>query len=159
MGLPDFDDDGNLPAGHHDATVDQVEEALVGAFPGSRTRRLIFDWWVRHRAALLELCDVEEQWLGGSFAGDKPDPNDVDLVTVLDAATYDELGEPRRLLVTSMVRGNYTEEFWRCDAWPVFSHDVGDELFDAGTLARDWFDGHFGHDRDGRPRGFVVVSG
>lgn len=159
MGLPDFDDHGNLPAGHHEATLEEVSEALVQAFAGSRTRRLIFDWWVQHRAALLELCDIEAQWLGGSFAGDKADPNDVDLVTVLRAETFDDLPDPRRLLVTSLVRGNYTEDFWRCDAWPVFDHADDDPLRDAGLLAREWFDDHFGHDRDGRPRGFVVVAG
>lgn len=159
LALPDFDDAGNLPEGHHAANLDEVEEAFVLAFPGSRTRRLIFDWWVQHRAALVDLCGIDEQWLGGSFVGDKEHPNDVDLVTVLDADSYDELADPRRLVVTSLVRGNYTEDFWRCDAWPIFTYEDHDQARDAAVLARGWFDDHFGTDRDGRSRGFVVVEG
>ena len=38
MGIPAFDDAGNLAEGLHDATLDEIRERLVEAFAGSRTR-------------------------------------------------------------------------------------------------------------------------
>lgn len=159
MAIPDFDDAGNLPAGVHDATIDEVRQHLVETFEGSLTRRVIFEWWRQHRAALLEVVPVSEQWLGGSFASSKPDPNDMDLVIVLDGPTYDDLPRQRQLLLLPLVAGNYTEEIWQCDTYPVLSYPEGHPGRDAYLVAFERWQEHFGHDRQGQPRGFVRVRG
>jgi hypothetical protein len=159
MAIPAFDDNGNLPEGPHDATPEEIRETLVDAFDGSLTRRMIFEWWRHHRAAVLEVIGISEQWLGGSFASDKPDPNDLDLVMVIDGPTFDNLPRHRQLLIRPLVAGNYTEEIWRCDTYPVFAYPEGHPARDAYRVAfRRWTE-HFGHDRDGNPRGFVRVAG
>lgn len=159
MTIPAFDDAGNLPEGPHDATIDDIMTQLVEPFERSPTRRMIFEWWRHHRAGLLDLVEVTEQWLGGSFASAKTDPNDLDLVTVLDGPAFDELARHRQLLVRPLVAGNYTEAIWRCDAYPVFAYPEGHPGRDAYRAAFHRWQQHFGHDRDGRPRGFVRISG
>lgn len=158
MTIPAFDDAGNLPEGPHDATPDEIREHFVDAVAGSLTRRMIFEWWSHHRAALLEIVQVGEQWLGGSFVSAKPDPNDIDLVTVVDGPAYDELPRHRQLLIRPLIAGNYTEQIWRCDAYPVFSYPDGHPGRDAYKVAFDFWQEHFGHDREGRSRGFVRVD-
>lgn len=157
MALPDFTDDGVLPPGVHVATVDEVRERFVTAFEGGAARRDIFERWVHHRDALRELVEVPSQRLCGSFVTDKAEPNDLDVVTLLDGPTYDGLPVHRQLVVSTLVRGHYTEQLWRVDAWPVFrfpEEHPGREIADRATT---WFADHFGADRDGIERGFVEV--
>lgn len=158
MALPDMDEHGNLPPGRHEASVDEVRAALVDQFAGSRTRRAIFDWWTGLRDALCELGAFEAHWLAGSFVTGKRDPADLDLITLLDGSGFDELPRYRRLLVRSLVAGHATEEMWRCDNYPVLEYPPEDPAHAPTVAARQMWEYHFGHDRDGEPRGFVVVA-
>ncbi|HEX6256050.1 MAG TPA: hypothetical protein VFZ70_09585 [Euzebyales bacterium] len=158
MGLPDIDANGNLPPGRHDATVDEVRATFVDPFVGSHTRRAIFDWWTELRDALRELGAFEAHWLAGSFVTDKAQPNDLDLITVIDGAAFDEMPRHRRQVMRSMVAGHVTEELWRCDNYPVVRYPDGDAgQVPARAVATMW-EAHFGTDRDGNTRGFVVVQ-
>ena len=159
MAIPDFDENGNLPAGEHTATLDEVRSALVDAFPESRTRRAIYDYWVLHRSALGELVEQHRQWLAGSFTTDKTDPADADVVTLLDGPRFDDLPRHRQLLVRQLIAGHYTEDFWSCDAYPVLLYPDDHAGATYSRLAADRWRGYFGHDRDGNDRGFVVVEG
>jgi len=158
MALPEMDARGNLPPGRHKASVDEVRAALVDPFAGSSTRRAIFDWWTELRDALCELGALEAHWLAGSFVSDKEQPNDLDLVTVLDGPTFDAMPRHRRQLVQAMVAGHVTEALWRCDNYPLVRYPDGDAgQVPARAVATLWTQ-HFGTDRDGNERGFVVVS-
>lgn len=157
MGLPDFTTDGALPPGIHTASVEQVHDRFVTAFEDSAARRDIFEWWVEHRRALEELVEVPAQWLCGSFVTDKHAPNDLDVITILDGPSFDDLPKHRRLLVAMLVRGNYTEQLWRVDAWPSFDYPEGHPGREVAHQATDWLRHHFGTDRDGNERGLVEV--
>ncbi len=158
MAVPPFDDHGNLPPGQHDATVDDVRAALVDPFVESHSRRAIFDWWTHLRDGLRELGGFDANWLAGSFVSDKSQPNDLDLITVLDGPTFDEMPPHRRQMVRAMVAGHVTEELWRCDNYPLLRYPDGDSgQVPSRAVARMWTQ-HFGTDRDGNDRGFVVVA-
>lgn len=156
--VPDFNDNGNLPAGRHSASIEEVHAALVAPFPLSRTRSGIFEWWRHHREALLEHAQLRAQWLGGSFTSEKTDPNDVDMVVVLDGPAFDELPRHRQLVVRMLIAGNYTEDFWMCDVWPVLTYPEEHPGHHASTIAVRQWERHFGRDRDGNARGFVEVT-
>lgn len=157
MPIPSFDDNGNLPPGRHAATVDQVRGALVERFPTSTTRGAIFRYWHDHRLALEELVEVHSQWLAGSFASDKTDPADADVVTILDGPAYDELPRHRQLVVKALIAGHYTEDFWNCDAYPVLAYPDGHPASAHSRIAAERWEDYFGHDRDGNECGFVEV--
>ena len=159
VSIPDFDDNGNLPPGRHPATVEELEAALVGRFPTSTTRSAIFRYWIDHRQALLDLVEVHCQWIAGSFASDKPDPADSDVVTVLDGLGYDTLPRHRQLTIQSLIAGHYTESFWHCDAYPVLLYPEDHPGHTMYRIAVERWEDYFGHDRDGNECGFVEVSG
>lgn len=159
MALPAHDDAGNLPPGRHEATLEEVRARFVDAFPQSATRSGISAYWRTHREAVQELVGVTEQWLAGSFSTRKTDPADIDVVTVIDGPTFDGLSTGRRLAVRSLLAGHYTESFWNCDVYPLLTYPEGHQGFQASRItAERWLD-YFGHDRDGRERGLVVVGG
>jgi hypothetical protein len=158
VGIPDFDKHGNLPPGRHAATSNEVREALVGRFPTSTTRSAIFRYWRDHRLALEEHVEVHAQWLGGSFASDKPDPADADVVTVLDGPGYDELPRHQQLIIKSLIAGHYTEDFWHCDAYPVLQYPEDHPGYTQYRIALERMEDYFAHDRDGNECGLVEVA-
>ena len=83
MPLPDLNESGDLPPGVHQSTMEEVI-ARFGSDLGKRglcTRRLL------HIFALARQTHHLQRFiLFGSFITVKPDPNDVDLVLVMDDA-------------------------------------------------------------------------
>jgi hypothetical protein len=159
VAIPSFDDNGNLPPGRHKGSIDDVHKALVAAFPTSTTRGAIFRYWQDHRLALIDIVEVHCQWLAGSFASDKRDPADADVVTVLDGPAYDELPRHQQLIVKSLIAGHYTEDFWKCDAYPVLAYPDDHPGHTQYRIAAERWEDYFGHDRDGNECGFVEVAG
>ena len=157
MAIPAFDKHGNLPPGRHKATPKQVRAALVEQFPTSTTRSAIFRYWHDHRLALEELIEVQTQWLAGSFASDKPDPADADVVTVLSGPEFDALPRHTQMTIRALIDGHYTEDFWHCDAYAVLVYPEDHPGHSPYKIAEErWID-YFGHDRDANECGFVEV--
>ena len=82
MAIPDTDQDGFLPAGVHECSLDELEQRF-GRFQYSNCRptwmaRLV-EFLSEVRSAGMVLCVVVD----GSFVSDKAEPNDIDLVLVL----------------------------------------------------------------------------
>lgn len=158
MSIPAFTDEGLLPPGCHPATVEEVRERFVDAFPESATRAAIFTFWQHHRAATRDLVTVHADLLDGSFVTDKQDPADLDLVALLDGPAYDELPVHRRQLVASLFAGPHTEAVWQCDAQPVAVYPEGDLAHARTVLARRFWSSYFAGTRDGGEKGFLEVA-
>lgn len=86
---------GVLPVGRYACTPTEVHDALVAgsAFMTSSTRRSCFDGLEQVRSMIERLAPglVESAWVGGSFATDRLDPDDVDVTFVLDHSVFDSL--------------------------------------------------------------------
>ena len=83
MALPDCDTTGDLPPGVHRATLDELRQRF-GTGGGQRaacTRRLSHIYQLAQRTGHLQRFIIF-----GSYVTAKPDPNDVDVVLVLDDA-------------------------------------------------------------------------
>lgn len=157
MSLPPFDDDGVLPQGGHAATPEELYTRFVVDFPSSATRFSIHDFWQRHREALQDLLPVHGQWIDGSFASDKTDPADADIVSFIDGPAFDALPRHRQLLVRQLLLGTHTEALWRCDSHPVVVYPDDHPGHRHSELAMRWWRRYFGSRRDGSPKGWVEV--
>ena len=66
------------------------EQVFVESFPESITRRPLFEQYQAFNQLLYELLpNGFSQWINGSFVSRKSDPNDIDVVTFVDASLYD----------------------------------------------------------------------
>jgi hypothetical protein len=72
-GIPTFDANGNLPPGVHKATLSEIRTKLAW----NTRRQGLVDGLARATRNLAE-AGVERVWIGGSFASDKEEPNDID---------------------------------------------------------------------------------
>ena len=80
MSLPYFDNAGDMPAGLHRATIDEV---LVRFGSGSPQRQAVAARLLRIYRAARETGRLERFIIFGSFVTTKADPNDVDIMLVM----------------------------------------------------------------------------
>ena len=82
--IPPFNENGCLPEGIYDCTIDEAAERF-GAFQSSSQRPQLWDRFIEfmREADACELVDAV--LVDGSFVTAKADPNDIDLVLVVSA--------------------------------------------------------------------------
>ena len=81
MALPDFNENGDLPAGIHGATLPEV---LARFGSGSPQRWLVARRLERIFTPVRSTGKVARFVVFGSFVTKKPDPNDVDIFMLMD---------------------------------------------------------------------------
>jgi hypothetical protein len=86
----EFDLIGHLsPYTVNPTTFDNFESLLVESFPSSSSRHQIFEGYKRYVGQLTDILGSEfYQWVDGSFVTDKMNPNDIDVVTFVDADLF-----------------------------------------------------------------------
>jgi hypothetical protein len=81
--LPPFNDEGDLPPGVFPATLAEIVERFG---QGSLQRRAVADRLQRIHELARSTGHLARFVVFGSFVTDKPDPNDVDVILVMDDA-------------------------------------------------------------------------
>jgi Family of unknown function (DUF6932) len=74
MSIPALQENGELPPGEHQASLDEVE-MIYGS---STDRRKLLMRGLRDAVCNFELSGVKTIWINGSFITDKEEPNDID---------------------------------------------------------------------------------
>lgn len=81
MPLPDLNDEGELPEGIHQATIDEV----VAQFGSGTSQREIVTARLQQIYQLAKRTEHLQQFLiFGSYITTKPEPNDIDIVLIFD---------------------------------------------------------------------------
>lgn len=93
--IPPFEH-GLLPIGRFPATQAEVATQFVtdAAWATSTTRNQIWQDWLVALAWVKNVLPVPCVWLGGSFLTSKTDPDDLDVVFVLDARQAAAVADP-----------------------------------------------------------------
>ena len=87
MVIPPFNEQGWLPEGIHDCTLEQVEEQFAGFQRSDRRPQL----WAKFRAFVSEAKAagvIKTIVVDGSFVTAEPAPNDIDVIVIV-SADYD----------------------------------------------------------------------
>ena len=140
--LPEFDDHGNLPAGIHAATWDE----LVARY-GSSARRVSLLTGLKQALDSLRAAGCQRAYVDGSFVTDKANPQDFD--GCWEVAGVDPGSLDPELLDFSNGRAEQKAKY-------------GGELFpadlDADPAGARFLD-YFQHDKTtGKPKGIVVLD-
>ncbi len=150
---------GLLPPGSHAVELADIEALFVDAFPGSLTRRAVFEGYARYLGDVQELGVGIRQWIDGSFVEMKTNPRDIDIVTYFDAEATDALSrrsaEAARRLFTS--HGEIRERY-RCDAYAVPVYERGEDRHAFTQASEAYWSDLFGHTRDDTPKGFLELA-
>jgi predicted nucleotidyltransferase len=145
MGLPAFDDGGDLPVGIHRASLEEVVERFgLGSDERRRcTRNLVHIYELAKRTGHLERFVVF-----GSYVTDKQAPNDVDVILVMDDGFVLEKAalEARGLFDHAIAAARYGASIF----WLKPSVLIGEKL--------DGFLTYWQTKRDGSLRGIVEIA-
>ena len=74
MAIPALQENGELPPGEHQASLDEIE-LIYGSL---NDRRKLLMRGLRDATNNFELSGVKRIWIDGSFITDKEEPNDID---------------------------------------------------------------------------------
>ncbi len=92
--IPRFNDEGNLPAGVHRASLEEVA-ARFGQKPELRRVQMESLAWL---VELARRAGASRLIVNGSFTTDKPEPNDVDCVLLVEPGFPRDKEAERELL-------------------------------------------------------------
>jgi len=146
-----------LPPGRHTATVDEVETVLVDGFPTSMRRRPLFESWKALREAITRIVSVTIERIDGSYVTKKDEPEDIDLVTHIPGAELEALDAADRAMLRGLVSHKISQALHDCDSYYCAVFPPGHPHHAVYQAAFDYWDKWFGHDRNGRPKGYVEV--
>lgn len=154
-----FNEDGYLDPGFHDIDLQDINEKFVDNFKESITRQDIIKGYIRFMKDLKE-CGVDnfECWIDGSFSTNKTNPNDIDMVLVIDRGIIEKIpmdkqGQLLKLLTPDLARIEY-----KCDAYILAKVDNKHEDYNKYELQKNYWKSQFGTDRNSIPKGMLRIN-
>jgi hypothetical protein len=112
------------------------------SFAASATRQQVWSDYARAYATLNPVVPVLAAWIGGSFSTGKMDPDDIDVVWIVDRRRYAALAPPQRAAVAIFGQGKLLRQKTgaRVDTFmlmwePVPVPDVGANVDHASLAA------------------------
>ena len=142
--IPDFTEDGFLPAGIHPATLEELAERFA-FFDRSDQRFRVFE---KLKALIVEARTagiVRRIYVAGSFVTDKSEPNDFDCILVLDPTI---VGQKLRPFQYNLVSRRMARRLFGGDVVPVL---------EGSKPLLEYLD-FFQTTRDGEPMGIVEIA-
>ena len=117
-----------VPAKAIDSNISELEEEFVVNY-SSADRSRLFEVYLQYSSDLKRLCEDIDllQWMDGSFVTKrKPRPNDIDMVTFIDAQLVKKLGSKLEPFTYPFSKKNYPG----IDAYIVEIHeDIENSIF------------------------------
>ena len=178
-GIPDFDENGNLPHKCYEVTLDEIKEKLVDNFPNSRTRRSRYECFMKfYKELTTNVKSCIRLLIDGSFVTNKENPRDVDFVIIIDSLKltkseknyleeilfkkdslkkeflqYEQFVELGMLHEDSL----YNLRFYKmgCDFFQVIKYNHSHLLYENYTKELDAWIRWWGHQRDNTEKGFL----
>jgi hypothetical protein len=156
--IPDFDENGNLPTGIINSSLQEFKHHFIINFKESSTRPVILDGYSRYCDKLLPLNIATKQWINGSFTTNKVNPNDIDFVTHIDALKVDENFEIQTKLLKICNTDETKKEFF-CDVYFILLYPQEiPELYQHTINRINYWLKWFGHDRMMNPKGIIELK-
>ena len=153
--IPDFDENGNLPNGIINSSLQEFKDHFIINFKESSTRPVIFKGYLRYCDKLVSLNIATKQWINGSFITDKVNPNDIDFVTHIDALKVDENSEIQTKIL-EICNPVETKKEFLCDVYFILLYPQHiPELYQHTINRINYWRKWFGHDRKMNPKGII----
>lgn len=139
-----------LSPGFHRFSFGDLPHTFVSPFADSQRRPMLLAGLNKFLEELAALAIKGDLWFDGSFVTEKSEPDDIDLVVVLDPASVAGLTPEQQLSVQHLFDNPTSKAKYNCDVYCVSSADE--------VLVSYWR-GWFGFRRDGRTaKGIGFIS-
>jgi hypothetical protein len=145
-----------LPRGFHQMTLDQMRVDFVNAFGGSRRRKPVMDGLEKVVQRIVSARLEGDIWIDGSFLTKKTDPDDSDLILIMDAEFYSR-ATPVQKQIVDWVRSNLYHSHY-CHSHVLFQHPAGHPEHTDSVWFHAYWLRQFGFSRRDEPKGIVLIK-
>lgn len=146
-----------LPPGFHDLDDDKVKSLCVDAFQESVRRSMLYCNYIQLINQFREINQqcrcFSEIWIDGSFTTKKPEPDDIDILLVVDFLAVNNLPDALKSLVSSLLNRDYIKLNFNIDVLLLPENHPNVDYSERRSYWRGWF----GFDRKENPKGLVRV--
>lgn len=145
-----------LPLGFHPMTIAEMRVALVDAFRGSKRRPLVMEGLEKILQKLSAENIQAEIWVDGSFLTKKIDPDDSDILVVIQGSFYDSATSPQKAVI-DWLKTDLKADF-NCHAFLHFIRPAGHADYDQFLWFNAYWLRQFGFNRKDEPKGIVTYN-
>ncbi|EAW1232671.1 hypothetical protein DUC38_22435 [Salmonella enterica subsp. enterica serovar Saintpaul] len=146
-----------LPPGFHDFDDDKIKSLCVEAFPNSVRRSMLYCNYIQlieqFRAINQQCRCFSEVWIDGSFTTQKPEPDDVDILVVVDFLALNNLPDALKPTVSTLLNRDYVKLNYKIDVLLLAENHPDFDYDERRSYWRGWF----GFDRKENPKGLARV--
>ena len=139
-----------LQPGFHQFALTDLHDKFVMPFPASIRRQPLLDGLLSFIQEMKSLAIAGELWFDGSFITEKLDPDDVDLVLVLEENSVNSLTAIEQKRLARLLHNPSASMQYHCDVYCVLSNDI---------VMISYWRGWYGFKRDGKtPKGIGLIE-
>jgi len=138
-----------LAPGIHDIAEGELDNHFLAAFSSSKTRAPLIAGLRSYIAALKQLGVRFELWIDGSFATDKVDPGDIDLVVFGSAADLNVMPTASKQILRGLIDRASVRSSLGCDVLFCVAENQN---------MRSYWRGWYGFDKDENPKGIARIE-
>ncbi len=155
-----FNENGYLEPGFHNKDIIEVEDKLVTNFNDSTTRKAIIEGYRAFIRKFKECgINVVEHWIDGSFVSTKENPNDIDMLFIIDKEALDNLPhDAQNIFSQELFNKNVAIEKYKCDVYLLVRVPEEDPNYLKFVNKRNYWRGQFGFDRYDIPKGIIKIN-
>lgn len=144
-----------LPPGFHDLDDLGLKNLCVNAFPTSVRRSTLYCNFVQLTGLLREInlqfkC-FGEIWVDGSYTTHKPEPDDIDILLVIDYRALLQIPEEQLKAVSPLLNRSFVKANYNIDVLLLPENHPEVDYSERRSYWRGWF----GFDRRENPKGLV----
>lgn len=133
-------------AGFLDIPLSQLESTFLTPFEEKARRELLLKRFQVLLDKFNETGLKAEIWIDGSFATQKPDPNDIDIIFFVDGLEANKLSPDLQAILVELNNRSLSQIRYNCDVF-IFPNNNPDN--------RSYWRGWFGFSRDEQPKGII----
>lgn len=144
-----------LPAGFHDLNDVGLKDLCVNSFPGSVRRSKLYCNFIQLMILLrefnLQFKCFSEIWVDGSYTTHKPEPDDIDILLVIDYSALLQIPDEQLKAVSPLLNRDFVKTNYNIDLLLLPENHPDVDYSERRSYWRGWF----GFDRRETPKGLV----
>lgn len=155
----EFNQKGLLEPGFHDVTIEDIRTFFVDRFETSRTRKDVFQGYLNFIEDLKANGIEGEIWIDGSFVTNKIDPNDIDLLCVIDNNLLNSLPKHVQPNLFRLFDNEIAHREYRCDPYMLAKlQESHPKFYESYINQRAYWRGFFTYTRNEEPKGILRMK-
>ena len=145
-----------LRPGLHSMSLKEIKRLCVQKFPRSTRRLWLMDGLETLATELHEKLITGEMWINGSFMTEKQEPDDIDIILVVDSKFIDTSTPEQRAVVQWFDVQDLEPEYY-CHTFVHVEYPQSHELYWECVWERAGWVAQFGYSRMGEKKGLALL--